>query len=252
MRIAPQTSRTSPRLSPALSEANRATASEGFTPCSAATATATSAFSTLWRPISGKPGGLAEAGTDDVELRTQHAAQREILGAIVARMLDAVERNVAVKIAAELRNIGIVGVEKRVASGGQRFDQLVLGARNAGLRAEALQMRQADVGHHAIIGRGNPRQGGDLARVRHAHLDHRDLVLGLQAQQLHRKSEMIVQISQRLQHVELRAQHVRNAFLGGGLARRAGHGDQLFAPQPPRRRAQVLQRQRGVGNHDQL
>ena len=103
------------------------------------------------------------------------------------------------KIAAKLRDIRIVGVEKGMASGGQRFNQLILGARDAGLRAEELQMRQADVGHHAFVGRGNARQRGDLARVRHAHLDHGDLVLGLQAQQLQRKSEMIVEISQRLQ-----------------------------------------------------
>ncbi len=191
-------------------------------------------------------GRLPEAGTNDVKLRAQHAAQHKILGAVVARMLNAIERDFAMKIAAELRDIRIVGVEKSMASGGQRFDQLILGARNTGLRAEALQMRQADVGHHAFVRRCNLRQRGDLARVRHAHLDHRNLVLGLQAQQLHRKSKMIVQISQRLQHVELRAQHMRNAFLGGGLARRAGHCDQLLAPQPPRRRAQVLQRQRAV------
>ena len=41
----------------------------------------------------GQPGGLAEAGTNDVELRAQDAAQHKVLGAVVARMLDAVERD---------------------------------------------------------------------------------------------------------------------------------------------------------------
>ena len=91
-------------------------------------------------------------------------------------------------------------------------------------------------------GRRNPRQPGDLSRVRHAHFDDRHLVLGLQAQQLHRQSKMIVEIAERFQNLESRAQHMRNAFLGGRLAGRAGHRDQLLAPQPPHRRAQMLQR----------
>ena len=195
--------------------------------------------------------GLAETRPHDVELRAQQPAHHQVLRAVVAGMLDAEQRDLPVKVAAELGDVSIVGVEKCMAAGRQRFDQFVLGARDAGLRAEALQMRHADVGHHAHVGRGNSRQGGDLARMIHAHLDHRKLMLRLQTQQLQRKPPVVVQISQRLQHVELPGHHVRNAFLGGGLPRRAGHRNQLSAPKPPRRRAQPLQGQRGVVHHDQ-
>ena len=35
-----------------------------------------------------QPRGLPEAGTNHVKLRAQHAAQRNTLGAVVARMLE--------------------------------------------------------------------------------------------------------------------------------------------------------------------
>ena len=47
--------------------------------------------------------GLPETRANHLKLRTQHAAQRNTPGAIVARMLNAVERDLAVKVAAELR-----------------------------------------------------------------------------------------------------------------------------------------------------
>ena len=119
----------------------------------------------------------------------------------------------AVKVAAKLRDVRIIGVEVGVASGGQRLDELVLGARDAILRFKVLQMREADVGNHAFIRRGNLRKARDLTRVRHAHLDDGEVMLRLQPQQLHGQAKVVVQIAQRLQHLVARAEQMRNAFL---------------------------------------
>ena len=62
---------------------------------------------------------------------------------------------------------------------------------------------------------------------------------------------MIIEISQRLQHLKLRAQYVCNTLLGGRLTRRTSDGNQLLTPEPPRRSTQMLQRQRAVRNGHQ-
>ena len=64
----------------------------------------------------------------------------------------------------------------------------------------------------------------------HAHLDDRNLVIRLQAQQLQRQPKAVVEIALRLQHVELRAQRRGNRFLGRRLAGRAGDGHHALAP----------------------
>ena len=73
------------------------------------------------------------------------------------------------KVAAKLRNIRIVAVEEGHAVGRQRGHQLELGARDAGLTlGKVLDVRRANIGHNAPIGRGNARQRRDLTRMVHA------------------------------------------------------------------------------------
>ena len=103
-------------------------------------------------------------------------------------------------------------------------------------------MRGADVGDDAPVGRGDAGQGGDLAGVVHAHLDDGDLVLRLQAQQLQRQAEGVVEIALRLEHVELCAERGGDGFLGGGFAGRAGDGHDALAPLAAHMRGQRLQR----------
>ena len=105
------------------------------------------------------------------------------VGAGAAAEID----HAAVKIAAKLRGVGIVAVEKGNAVRGQRLNQFEFGARDAGLALfEVLNVRRAHVGDHAPVGRGDARQRGDLAQVIHAHLDDGDFVFRHQAQQLQR------------------------------------------------------------------
>ena len=83
------------------------------------------------------------------------------------------------KIAAKLRDVGIVAVEESDAVGGQRGDQLKLGAGDAGLAfSEVLNMRGADVGDDAPVGRGDAGKRGNFASVVHAHFDDGDFVFG--------------------------------------------------------------------------
>src|SRR5438105_11477468 len=77
--------------------------------------------------------------------------------------------------------------------------------------------------------------------MRHAHLDHSDVVLALQAQQLQRQAEVIVEIAFRLQDAKFSAQDLRDGFLGSGFASRASHANERLAPNAAHCRAQGLQ-----------
>ena len=160
--------------------------------------------------------------------------------------------HLARKIAAELRDVGIGAVEKRNAVGGQRGDQFIFRAGDAGLAfGEVLDVRGADVGHDAPVGRGDAREGSDLAEVVHAHFDDGVFVLGLEAQQLQRQAEGVVQIALRLEHVELRAERGGDGFLGRGLAGRTGNGDDALAPLAAHMRGQGLQRDERIVGDEQ-
>ena len=65
----------------------------------------------------------------------------------------------------------------------------------------------------------------------HPHLQHRDIMDGLQTQQLQRQAEVVVQVALRLQHVKGRPQHLRDTLLGGRLAGRARDADHALVAQ---------------------
>ena len=135
------------------------------------------------------------------------------------------------KVAAELRDVGIGAIEEGDAGGGQCGDKLKLCARDAGLAfGEVFNVRGADVGDDAPVGRGDAGKRGDFAAVVHAHFNDGEFVLGLEAQQLQRQAECVVEISLRLEHVELCGERGGDGFLGGGFAGRAGDGDDALAP----------------------
>ncbi len=106
---------------------------------------------------------------------------------------------------------------------------------------KVFNVRGADVGDHAPVGRGDAGQRGNFAGVIHAHLDDRDFVLGHEAQQLQRQAEVVVQIALRFEHVEFCAERGGHGFLGGGFSGRAGDGDDAAAPLAAHVRGQRLQ-----------
>ena len=112
-------------------------------------------------------------------------------------------------------------------------------------------MHRSHHGDHAAVGLRQFRQRGNLARVRHAHLDDGDLVLGLQLQQLQRQAKVVVEIALRLQHAVPGRQNMRDDFLGGGLAGGTGHADQRLAPKSPHGRSELLQSGKRVVHRQQ-
>ena len=134
-------------------------------------------------------------------------------------------------------------MRKATPFGGQRGDQLVLGARDAGLTlGEVFDVRGADVGDDTPVGRGDAGECCDLAQVVHAHFDDGEFVLGLKSQQLQRQAKGVVEIALRLEHIEFCGERGGDGFLGGGLAGRAGNGNNAFAPLAAHVRGEGLKR----------
>jgi len=82
------------------------------------------------------------------------------------------------EIAAKLRGVGVITVEERDSVWGKRFNELKLCASDAGLAiGEVLNVRGADVGDDAPIGRGDSSERGNFAGVIHSHFDYGEFVL---------------------------------------------------------------------------
>ena len=156
-------------------------------------------------------------------------------------MPHAERHDFAVEIAAKLRNVGIIGVQDGDAARRQRRYQFIFRARHIGQAAEKFHVHRAHQRDYADLRLRDLCQRGDLAGMRHAHLDHSDVVLALQAQQLQRQAEVIVEIAFRLQDAKFSAQNLRDGFLGSGFASRASHANERLAPNAAYCRAQGLQ-----------
>ncbi len=65
------------------------------------------------------------------------------------------------------------------------------------------------------------------------------------------KTEMIVEVSFRLEHAETAAEDVRDGFLGGRLARRTRDAHDWLSPKPPNGGGQRLQGDEGVVDREQ-
>src|ERR1700690_636417 len=162
--------------------------------------------------------GLTHSTADQVEARTFGSGSFDLLGAHVCNGLEAEEHDFAFEGAAELAGVFIVGVEKSGARAGQGFDQLILGARNAGDRFEIFEMYWGDVGDDSLIWQRNAREGGNLAGVRHPHFDYGEIVLGLEREQAEGESEMIVEIAFCAADAVLDRKQMSDGLFGGGLA----------------------------------
>ena len=154
------------------------------------------------------------------------------------------------KIAAKLRDVFVIRVQHRGAGGGERLDQLVLGAGDVGDGIEEAEMHRGDAGHDAGIGLAKRGQRADFAGVVHAEFNYRELMFRFEAKQLQRQSVVIVEIALGLEHTVFRRQQARNRFLGGGLARRTGDRDHGLVPHPAHGAANCLQRNQRVGDGD--
>ena len=194
----------------------------------------------LCSPSSGSVPRTERSSTIDIEDRAGRAVGLDVLRHHGCGLVQSESDDRSVKVAAELRNVRIVGIQHSDAAGRQRLDELILRARNSRNRIEELQVYRCDHGHDTAIRLGQRRQVAYLAGVRHAHLDHRQLVLGLELEQLQRHAELVVEIALRLQNAMAGRENVRDDFLRRGLAGGSGHADQRLRPQPAHCRSQPL------------
>ena len=135
----------------------------------------------------------------------------------------------------------VVGVEHRRAVARQRLDQLALAALDRVQRSGAREVRRAHRGDHADRGPRHGRQQRDVAGDVHAHLEHRDLVLGPQPQQRQRQADLVVLVALVAQHRPALGQRLGDLLLGGRLGQRSGDARRPAARSgratPPRPRA---------------
>ena len=96
----------------------------------------------LCSPTSGRSGMLAMARHDDIKLRALGAPRLYVFGAYImngGRGPQSVGNNLAFEVAAELRDVFVVGIEHGGSARGQRLNQFVFRARNSGQRIEKFQ-----------------------------------------------------------------------------------------------------------------
>ena len=105
----------------------------------------------------------------------------------------------------------------------QEIIQFSFGANDSFERAESLKMGLPHIGNDPVVRLGNVNQGLDFSRMISPHFDDRHLMLRLQAQQCQRHSDMVVEVSLRVKHLKLLAQHGCNQFFRGGFSVRTGH-----------------------------
>ena len=144
------------------------------------------------------------------------------------------------------RTSGVVAVQDRDASGAEALEDLRLGVRDGVERREELEVHRR---HQRDDGRVRPRdarQRAELARRRHAELEHGEAVLGREAQQRQGQAVLVVEVPLRLEHGPARPQQARGHLLGGRLAGGAGDGRDRDGGRRAHRGGEAGQRARGV------
>ena len=183
----------------------------------------------------------ATRGPDEIKCRAFRAAILNGLRPELRCRAVAKPNHLAPRNSREARDALVIGIEHRHRAGPhQVFDQLTLRQRDLVHRREKLQVLDGHAGHHTDFGLCDLCQSGQLAAVRHPHLDHRRLVRILQLQQRERHTVFVVQIAFGLQNAESRGQQRRQYLLGSGFADRAGDSGQAATPAAPYRLRQPL------------
>ena len=142
-----------------------------------------------------QPRVVPPARAHHVELGSFRALRHHILRPHFCRGLGPVRNHFPLVVAPELRNVLIVSVQNGCPCGRERFDQLVFRPRDSRKRIEKLEVDRRHVGHHSNFGLRDLRQRANFPRVRHPHLDHRQVVLRFQFQKHQRQPEMIVEVA---------------------------------------------------------
>ena len=129
---------------------------------------------------------------------------------------------------------------------GKSFDQFIFCARDSSDRVEVLQMHRGNVRDHRLVRQRDASQSRNFARVRHPHLNHREIVFRLERQQPERQTKMIIEIALGAMHAILDREQVGHRLFGSRLAHRTGDADGRLAPHFSDRRRQRLERDESV------
>ena len=120
---------------------------------------------------------------------------------------------------------GVIPVEDGQVVAGHGLEDLALGLQDPLPAAQVLDVGVADVGDDRHVGGDDTGQVVDLAEVVHAHLQHAQLMLGVQAEEGQGQADLVVVVALGLQDPELLAQDRGDHVLGRGLAHAAGDAD---------------------------
>src|SRR5262249_30667808 len=142
-------------------------------------------------------GGLRFAGRD-IEAHPAGAKLLDVRGARVGARPNAEINRTPTEVASELAYVGIVTIKDRDTGNRQALHQLIFGTRDPRYTiGEILRVSTANIGHYAPIRVSNAGQGRDFTGMRHAHLDHGDLMFRFEFEELQRHAEFIVEVSLR-------------------------------------------------------
>ncbi len=93
---------------------------------------------------------------------------------------------------------------------------------------EVFDVTPADIRYHRAVWVRGLRQRGNLAPIAHSHFYHRRAVIGVQAEQRSRKSDIVVEISLGFKSVELRRQNGVYHILCRRFPHRTRNSAQLY------------------------
>src|SRR3954452_9713129 len=154
----------------------------------------------------------------DFEIASFGSTFDDVLGADVCVVLGSVKDRWTTPSLVEVADEFVVLVKDGNPGGGKGVDQLFLSVRYTCDGIEKLQVNRSHDCHYTDVRPGNLRQLCDFACVIHSHLTDVNVCLGLNAQQLQRQPDVVVEVSLGLQDLVLRRQHLGDRFLGSGLA----------------------------------
>ena len=116
----------------------------------------------------------------------------------------------------------IVAIEEKNGTGQKGVRNVKLFSKNILLRAELLNMRDADVRHNGILRPGNLSKTAHFPEVTHSHLDDCHLVLRLKTEHRQRKTNLTVLIAFRLHGIPACGQGEGHHLLRRRLADASG------------------------------
>ena len=172
----------------------------------------------------------------------------QVRSKVTGGIFDAISYHLVAEAAAFVPQKRLIAAENSRAALLQTLENLQLGLADALTRAEELDMRGADIGDNRQIRSGSRRHAGKLTEMVHAHLGYQHFSIPGHTHERQRQTNLIIQVAFCLLCAEALRENSIQQLLGGGLADRAGHADDLAAAHRAVAAREVKQRLRGVFN----